>query len=347
MYGINHDKLHKRCTRCAITSEYPNVTFNENGVCSICNNFDKYKYEVMKYFRPYNEFEKIIDKCKKVKNKYDCMLLYSGGKDSSYVLYKLVEEGLNVLAFTFDNGFISNEAFKNINRITKKLGVDSVILKHENMNKIFVEDLKSNCTVCTGCFKVLTCMSTKLAVENNISLIISGLSRGQIFETKLKDLYNDGVYDVEQIESYIKLFRKMYHKTNNELSRLIGIDISDDEIDAIEFIDYYRYDGVSISDIKKYLKEVDEFWKIPIDTGFCSSNCIINDVGVYMHIKNKNYHNYSGPLNYDYRLGISERQEVIDDLKVNISEEKVKKILEEIGYEEEKDDGIIFDTMNT
>lgn len=345
MYEINDDKAYRMCTRCATTSDYPNVTFNENGVCSICIKFDKYKDEVMKYFKPSSEFKSIVNKCKNAKGgKYDCVLLYSGGKDSSYVLYKLVEEGLNILAFTFDNGFISDEAFDNINRITKKMGVDSIILKHENMNEIFVEDLKVNSTVCTGCFKVLTCMSTKIAIENNIPLVVNGLSRGQIFETKLKDLYDDGIYDVNEIENFVKLFRKMYHKTNDELSRLIGIDISDDEIDSVEFIDYYRYDDVAISDIKKYLKEVDEFWRTPRDTGFCSSNCIINDVGVYMHIKEKKYHNYCGPLNCDYRLGISERQEVIDDLKVNISEEKVEKILKGIGFKDIEDNAIIFDT---
>ena len=56
----------------------------------------------------------------KGKSDYDCALAYSGGKDSSYTLYVLREIfNLRVLALVFDNGFLSDQAKKNINRFLR------------------------------------------------------------------------------------------------------------------------------------------------------------------------------------------------------------------------------------
>ncbi|WP_269849851.1 adenine nucleotide alpha hydrolase family protein [Methanosarcina horonobensis] len=48
------------------------------------------------------------------KGKYDVIYALSGGKDSSYTLYKLKQDYpfLKVLAVQFDNGFISEGAVK-------------------------------------------------------------------------------------------------------------------------------------------------------------------------------------------------------------------------------------------
>ncbi|MCP4178923.1 MAG: hypothetical protein GY756_14260, partial [bacterium] len=172
----------KRCKKCLISGNFPGAKINENGICSFCDEFEEYKEEANLYFKGIPALEEIIKRVKEEDIEYDCMLLFSGGKDSSYVLYRLVELGLKVLAFTFDNGYISDTAFSNIKRITSKLGVDSLICNNDNMNQIFVESLHLDHTVGGRCFQALTTVSTKVAIDKGIKMVFTGLSRGQIFD---------------------------------------------------------------------------------------------------------------------------------------------------------------------
>jgi hypothetical protein len=52
---------------------------------------------------------------------YDCLLMYSGGKDSTYLLSQFVEAGRRVLAYTFDVPFESVRAAENIELAKAKL----------------------------------------------------------------------------------------------------------------------------------------------------------------------------------------------------------------------------------
>ena len=72
-------------------------------------------------------------------------------------------------------------------------------------------------------------------------------------------------------------------------------------------------------------------WVRPKDTGR-STNCLINDTGIYVHKKERGYHNYSLPYSWDVRLGHKQREEAIDELNDDINVEEVHKILEELNY---------------
>ena len=321
-----------RCVRCLLTSGHPGLQFDKEGVCDVCREFDEYKVHVAPYFRPFVDFERLVANSQKVSHgKYDCLLLYSGGKDSSYVLYRLVDMGLKILAFTFDNGFISPAAFRSIERQTAKLNVDSIISKTDYMDEIFVESLNADHTVCSGCFKSLTAISTQLAQEKGINVVITGLSRGQIFDTKLEGLFQQGIYDVEEIERKLLLFRKIYHANNDRTSRL-DIDLSDVSLDDIHFVDFFRYDSTPVNQIREYLKKKDTYWRQPKDTGFCSSNCMMNDIGICVHSKEEGYHNYEAPLSWDIRFGLIKREEGLAEVEHETDVRRVNKVLDRIGY---------------
>lgn len=322
-----------RCSRCLLPSSYPGIRFNEDGVCNICREYDEYKEKARKYFKTIDDFLILVEKARRSNfSDYDCLLLFSGGKDSSYVLYRLVELGLKVLAFTFDNGYISQTAFENIKRETSSLNVDNIVCKIENMKEVFVESLNLDDTVCTGCFRALTTLSTQLAFEKGINMIVTGLSRGQIFDTKLYGLFQQKIFDVEEIEAKLLSFRKIYHSMNDKISRSINIELDDNVFNQFYFVDFFRYEDISAEAIKDYLKQKDIYWSQPGDTGFCSTNCIINDVGIYMHLRNKGYHNYAAPLSWEYRLGQLSKEEIAEELHDVIDEAKVIPILNEIGY---------------
>jgi hypothetical protein len=326
--GINGMQI---CKTCLLPANYPGIRFDAEGVCNTCREYEKYKDQVEKYFKKEEDFYRVMEQAKAGnKDKYDCLLLFSGGKDSTFVLYKLIDMGLRPLTFTFDNGYISDAAFANIKSITSNLGVENIILRADQMNNVFVESLNSNHNACHGCWNALNTLGVRLAHEKGIDLVISGLSRGQIFEMRLEGLFQRGIFSEEEIEENLLLFRKTFHSKNNKFLRILGIDISEEALEHIKFVDFFRYYDTPVMEIRAYLKA--KGWVQPADTGFCSSNCIINDVGIYVFLKERGYHFYAAPLSWDCRLGVITREQGLKETGFTYNEKEVDKILKEVGY---------------
>ncbi len=119
----------KTCSQCVLdTSDAPDITFNERGVCSYCLEYA----EIAKNNLVNNPSEKnarlmaIVNKIKSEgKNKkYDCLIGVSGGLDSTYLVYIAVELGLRPLLLHYNNGWNSGTAVKNIENLTRKLKLD-------------------------------------------------------------------------------------------------------------------------------------------------------------------------------------------------------------------------------
>ncbi|MEQ8422259.1 MAG: amino acid adenylation domain-containing protein [Arenibacter algicola] len=323
------------CMECGLPSNYPKTDFDDKGVCHLCNAFKGYKEKTDKYFKTEDELQQLLLSRKGTSTTYDCLSLLSGGKDSTYVLARLINMGLKVLAFTLDNGYISDQAKANVDRIVKKLGVDHVYGSTVHMNKIFVDSLDRHQNVCNGCFKTIYTLSTKLALDKKIPFVITGLSRGQFFETRLTEelFWNDDA-DTTTIDRTILEARKLYHQENDAVNQLLDVSMFKDEetFEKVQFVDFYRYSDVSLEDMLAYLKEK-VGWVRPTDTGR-STNCLINQLGIYVHKKQKGYSNYSFPYSWDVRLGHKTRTETLEEINEYIDENEVKRIMNEIGYVE-------------
>jgi len=329
----NKTKEIQICRQCLLPANYPGIHFDELGVCNTCREYEKYREKVALYFKTQQDFTERIENIKKTQTgDYDCLLLFSGGKDSTYVLNRLIEMGLKVLTFTFDNGYISAAAFANIKRTTQALNVENIISQAENMNKVFVESLNSQHDVCHGCWNTLNTIGAKIAHEHGINLVISGLSRGQIFEMRLEGLFQQGIFEETEIEEHLGLFRKSFHSKHNKFSKLLGINLTEEVVEQIHFLDFFRYFEVPVKEIREYL--IRSGWKQPEDTGFCSSNCLINDVGIYFHQKKEGYHFYAPQTSWDVRLGCIPREQGLRETAFDGSgkQEYVQQVLQEIGY---------------
>lgn len=328
------------CRSCGLPSNYPDANFNEEDICQLCQNYEDYQEKVKGYFQNLQEFKNIINAVPKdQKGKYDCLVLLSGGKDSTYTLAKVKELGFIPLAFTLDNGYISEEAKDNVRKVVKALEVDHVFGSTEAMNEIFVDSLKRHCNVCDGCFKTIYTLSTKLALDNQIPFIITGLSRGQFFETRLtEELFRSVDSDFSKIDEVILNARKEYHQVDDAVKRLLDTSMFDnDEVfEAVQFVDFFRYTDVSLDEMLDFL-DTKVPWVRPSDTGR-STNCIINKAGIYVHRKKKGYSNYAFPYSWDVRVGHKEREASIEEVNEEVNEEEVMTILDEIGYDLESDD---------
>ena len=69
----------------------------------------------------------------------------------------------------------------------------------------------------------------------------------------------------------------------------------------------------------------------PSDTGR-STNCLINDVGIYYHRKVRGYHNYALPYSWDVRMGHKTLDQALEELDDDIDVAAVARILDEIGF---------------
>ncbi|MGB5706436.1 MAG: phosphopantetheine-binding protein, partial [Arenicellales bacterium] len=74
-------------------------------------------------------------------------------------------------------------------------------------------------------------------------------------------------------------------------------------------------------------------WTRPEDTGR-STNCLINDTGIFVHKHKMGYHNYALPYSWDVRLGHKQRNAALEELNDQIDAGRVHEILQEISYED-------------
>ena len=324
------------CTRCGISSYYPDIEFNGLGVCNICTEFDSYREKAQAYFRPMDEFRQVVSTLAERKTgAYDCMMLFSGGKDSTYALYQIAALGFNVYAMTLDNGYISDGAKRNIRRAVTDLGVKHEFVTTPHMNRIFKDSLDRHASVCYGCFKTIYTLGLNLADELGIPCIITGLSRGQFFETRLvKQVFDKGAFDPEEIDREVLETRKIYHRIPDQVTACLDMSLfaDDDLFDRIQFVDFYRYCDVSLDEIYDFLENYAP-WLRPEDTGR-STNCLINDTGIYVHKKKLGYHNYALPYSWDVRLGHKQREAAIGELTDHIDAYQDGEILDEIDYQD-------------
>jgi aryl carrier-like protein len=267
---------------------------------------------------------------------YDCMMLLSGGKDSTYALCEVVRLAKRVLAATLDNGYISDRAKTNIERVVSELGIEHRYLSTPAMNEIFVDSLERHSNVCHGCFKTLYTLAARTARDEGIPLIVTGLSRGQLFETRLTpELFEETRFDIDAIDRMVLDARKTYHRTDDAVRRLLDVEMFQDDrvFDEVQFVDFYRYSDVSLDEMYAFLDEHVP-WIRPLDTGR-STNCLINDVGIYVHKRKEGFHNYALPYSWDVRLGQKGRDAALEELHDHIDVESVQRILDEIGYTED------------
>jgi len=324
----------EKCTQCGLSSRVPGALLDDTGVCVQCRNFAQYRERVESYFRSSAELEQLAGKMKASGNAtYDCIMLLSGGKDSTYALGQLVDMGLKVLAFTLDNGFISASAKGNISRVCSELGVDHRYGVTPSMNAIFLDSLQKHANVCNGCFKTIYTMALQLATELEINCIVTGLSRGQFFETRLsEDWFLAPDYRADAMDEAIVAARRVYHRIEDAVSCALDTRFlhNDDVFERIQVVDFYRYCDVNLDEIYRYLDQRLP-WVRPADTGR-STNCLINDAGIYVHKHERGFHNYAHPYSWDVRLGHKQRDEALEELDDEIDEIEVLAQLQQIGY---------------
>ncbi|MBL7053952.1 hypothetical protein ISS06_01995 [Patescibacteria group bacterium] len=126
----------KYCKQCILPETFPYIYFDKNGVCNYCNKYFKINYQGKQ------NLKNILKKYQKPNSRHDCLVPFSGGRDSSYMLHFLKKElKMNPLAYSYDWGMITDLGRRNQSRICGKLGIEHILIsadirkKRENIKK--------------------------------------------------------------------------------------------------------------------------------------------------------------------------------------------------------------------
>ena len=164
----------KYCNKCVIPETAETNTFNSLGTCSVCNQIKK-KSEI-NWHNKQEELDLLI-KNYKDKNDYDCIVPFSGGKDSAFALWYLVEKKkLKPLVVRFDHNFLRKTVIENTEKTINKLGVDFINFKpdFEIVKKMMFESLFRRGDFCWHCHVGITAFPVNMAIKKNIPLLFYG-----------------------------------------------------------------------------------------------------------------------------------------------------------------------------
>jgi N-acetyl sugar amidotransferase len=165
----------RRCSRCLIPETHETIMFDEQGVCNICRQ-QEFKREAIDWNAREQQLRTLIDSYRG-RYSHDCIVPFSGGKDSTFTLYHLVKEyKVKPLVVQFDHGFLRPQTLENNVRTLKQLGVDFLSFR-PNWNvvkKLMLESLRRKGDFCWHCHTGIFAYPMQTAVKLNIPLLIWG-----------------------------------------------------------------------------------------------------------------------------------------------------------------------------
>lgn len=212
----------KRCSRCALPITWETIYFDEAGVCNMCKNWYT-KQKETDWAQRERQLLEIFKDAKKRAASYDCIVPFSGGKDSTFTLWAIVRRfGLRPLVVSYDHLFFRPRTLENRTRTFRKLGVD-VITFTPNWNivkKLMLESLIRKGDFCWHCHAGIFAYPVKMAVRLEIPLIIWGEGGGE-YEGYFK------FADLEETDEWKFNRRIILGIRAEDMAGFIGADLKD------------------------------------------------------------------------------------------------------------------------
>jgi len=164
-----------RCTKCVLPETHETIMFDDKGVCNVCRG-QEFKQGKMDWKANKVELDRLIETYRG-KHDYDCLVPFSGGKDSTWTLYYLVKEyGIKPLVVRFDHGFLRPNVEENTKRVLRKLGCD---FHHFTPNwnvvrRLMLQSFLDKGDFCWHCHTGISSYPMWTAIRYNVPLIFWG-----------------------------------------------------------------------------------------------------------------------------------------------------------------------------
>jgi len=210
-------KNYQICTHCIMDTTDPNITFDKNGICNHCHQYEK-TIKSKKYLskKGANALKNLIKKIKRdgKNKKYDCIIGISGGVNSTYVAYFVKKLNLRALAVHLDNGYNTDVSKNNIENTINKLKID--LYNYKINLKEFCDLQLSFLKASTPDIEIPTdhaivAVLCEIASKNNIKYILSGYNTAT--EGGGVTAWSQGHYDWRYIKNIQKKFGEEKLKT--------------------------------------------------------------------------------------------------------------------------------------
>ena len=322
----------KFCNKCVIPETAETNTFNDSGSCSVCTQIEV-KSRINWEDRT-EDLDILIDKYKG-KSDYDCIVPFSGGKDSAFALWYLVKQKkLRPLVVRFDHNFLRKTILDNTEKTLNILGVDFINFKpnFEIVKKMMFESLFRRGDFCWHCHVGISAYPINTAIKRNIPLLFYGepsaeyssfYSYDEIEELDvekfnrasnlginaedmlemLKDRYPNESFDAKVIEPYV-------FPTQREITK--------NRIKAVYLGNYIPWDVKKQVEIIK--SELD--WKgdvvegIPQQYDYEKIECIMQGVRDYIRFIKRGYGRTSHLVSIDVRNNRMTREKAEELVKM-------------------------------
>ena len=169
------------CINCVMDTTDSGITFDKNGICDYCLNFQKNIRNF--FFHGKNKAKIISDYFKKIKKtgenkKYDCLIGISGGVDSCYLAHVVKKDfNLRPLVVHVDTGWNSKISVNNVEKIIDSLNIDlyTEVIDWKEMRDLqlsFFEANHPNLDIPQD--HAIFASLYNYAVKNNINYILTG-----------------------------------------------------------------------------------------------------------------------------------------------------------------------------
>ncbi|AGL19163.1 hypothetical protein [Actinoplanes sp. N902-109] len=312
------------CERCVLPGSFPDAELDADGVCHYCRAEDERLDDSRELV------DDLLSRSRSHGADYDCLLLYSGGKDSSLSLIELARNrGLRVLALTLDNGFLAQATAANMRAVLDSVGADHITLRPHRrlMHGVYrsaltgtfgPETVKYSTAACGSCIGMVFAAGMRTAAAYGIPLLAGGWTPGQMttsafvpasFLRGVVDLNLDPrVIDAPGLDSWTRDSGELPHGLVNPL-----------------YATDYRED-------KALAVLAAHGWSAPGDTDSCSTNCRLNGLLILDHLRKHGYHPYAYELAHHVRLGAMSRDEALRKMRhVRIAAQSIGPVALELG----------------
>lgn len=333
--------INQRCIRCVLPDTFPGIQFDATGLCNFCAESLPPAALAERRRQLGQEVAQVIQE-HKGQAQYDCIVAFSGGKDSSYTLLHLVEtHGLNCLAITIDNDFIADQAKANCKIITRALGIDHILytpaarfMTNMYITSVTEADVHSRAAIrrasrmCNSCINLINAYMIKAALQNGTTLIAGGYIGGQVpKDSAIMTISMSRKKQMDQLS--LKRYTTYF---GPEAARYFGLDESlYDRTDKLTIINPMLTLTISEAEIINQISDLG--WQAPPDTGKNSSNCQLNDLGIAVHQRQYNFHPYVFELSEQVRNGLMSREQALAKLEKTPSFAELSWQVEKLGLD--------------
>lgn len=186
-----------KCNKCLLPETYETIEFDTAGTCNVCRG-KEYRDEKIDWTTRKAMLDSLVEE-HRGKHDYDCIVSFSGGKDSTYTLLYLVKHyKLKPLVVQFDHGFMRDTLKQNNIRTFKRLGVDvlSFTPNWKLVKRLMLEALRRKGDFCWHCHTGIFSYPMHVAVKYQVPLVFWGEPSSEY--TQYYDYREDEIEEVDE-----------------------------------------------------------------------------------------------------------------------------------------------------